>query len=296
MHITPKMEELTQQVLKDIETKGTMPWQEPWFYAGLRNWDSGRGYRGINTISLSLFMTANKLEHGQFLTYRQAEKCGGKVKKGSHGVAVWFFKPTKTKDKDGEEKTVPIMRTYIVFGIDQIDGLTPKPSKERPLSPNAMGEQIIAKCGAVIKENQAAQCHPAFYSTSADTVSVPKRNLWKTDEGFYSTVFHELVHWTSKKDRCDRDLSKYHFDNKERAFEELVAELGAAFLSAFVGFKYETQHTAYVSSWISVLKDHKDALYLAASKAQKAVDYILEQAGLQEKRQNAQPTAEPIAA
>lgn len=296
MHITPKMEELTQQVLKDIETKGTMPWQEPWFYAGLRNWESGRSYRGINVMSLSLAMESKKLEHGQFLTYHQAEKCGGKVKKGSHGAAVWFFKPMKTKDSDGEEKTIPIMRTYIVFGIDQIEGLKPKPSKERELKPNQLGDQIITKSGAVIVENQAATYAPAHYSKNDDTISVPRRNLWKTDEGYYSTVFHELVHWTAKKERVDRDLSKYHLDKQERAFEELVAELGAAFLAAFVGYKYDTQHTAYVASWVSVLKDRKDALYLAASRAQKAVDYILEQAGLQEKRQDAQPVAEPIAA
>lgn len=104
MHITPKMEELTQQVLKDIETKGTMPWQEPWFYAGLRNWDSGRSYRGINTISLSLFMTANKLEHGQFLTYHQAENVVARLRRVATVLRFGFSSRRKPKTKTAKRK------------------------------------------------------------------------------------------------------------------------------------------------------------------------------------------------
>ncbi len=277
MKVTPKMQELVDAVIKDMESGKSLPWEKPWFINGVKNWKTERGYNGINCISLNYAMESAGLQHGQFLTFKQAQECGGKIKKGSHGFPVWFFKPLVRKDENGDEDTIPLMMTYIVFGIDQVEGLNPKPVRSRELSLNAIGEMIIQKSGATIQETGSDR---AYYSLKEDFINVPSRSSWKNDEAFYSTVFHELTHWTAHKSRLNRDLSKYSTNIQERAFEELVAELGGAFLAAHCGFQYDTQHSAYLKGWVSLLKDHKDALYLAASKAQKAANFILAKAGL----------------
>ena len=278
MKTTPKMDELVERVLADME-KGVPPWREPWFHTGMRNWETERPYSGINVMSLAYDMSKKGLTHGQFLTFKQAQKAGGRVKAGSHGSPVFFFKTLFVKDKEKEnvEKKIPIMATYILFGVDQVEGIQPKPDGSRELTPNALGDKIIKGCGATITENSASIFAPARYIPALDRVDVPRRNLWKSDEQYYSTMFHELTHWTAPEKRVNR---VFKYQGEGRAFEELVAELGGAFLSCFVGFEYETQHSAYLASWVSMLKNHKDALYMAASKAQKAVDFILQSSGV----------------
>ena len=279
------MQELVETVISDMEKGGKLPWESPWFFAGVRNWKTGRAYRGMNVLSLARSMDMAQLQHGQFLTYKQAQEVGGQVKAGSHGFPVFFFTKVSLKDKEtGDVDDVPIMRTFTVFGVEQVKGIEPKPGQARELTPNAMGDTIIKGSEATIRENGAATFTPAYYQPSGDYISAPRRNLWKTDEAYYSTLFHELIHWTAPKERANRP-HKYEGDG--RAFEELVAELGGAFLSSHVGFKYSTQHSAYLAHWVSLLKDHKESLYLAASKAQKAVDFLLAKAGLIEQKDEA---------
>jgi antirestriction protein ArdC len=272
MKLTPKMQELTAQVLKDMEG-GKMPWDLPWFGQGMFNWASRHAYRGMNIFSLSYGLQRSGLKTAQFMTFNQAQKAGGTVKRGSHGFPVCFFSMIDDK-KTG--KKFPLMKTAIVFSVDQVDGVEPRETKNRELTPNALGDKIISLCGIRIQENGASSATPAFYRPGEDVVEVPARNLWKTDEAYYSTVFHELIHATQTEDRVKRDVN---YVGTGRAFEELVAELGGAFLSSYVGFAYSNQHSAYIKSWCQALRDKEDALYKAASLAQKAVDYLLRQAG-----------------
>jgi antirestriction protein ArdC len=275
MKLTPMMTALVEKILLEMEKTEKMPWDMPWFTTSLFNWKSQKAYKGMNIFSLSSALADGKIKIGQFLTFKQAMDAKGTIKKGSHGFPVCYFTMIDTKGKNGEKSKFPFMKTSIVFSIDQTEGIKPREIKKRELSPNEMGEKIINNCGAIIKH---ADINQAFYSPNNDSVSIPNKTNWKTDEGYYSTVFHELGHWTGNKNRLDRESLKNYAS--ERPFEELVAELTGAFLSSFIGYKYDTQHTAYLKSWSSMLKDHKDSLYTASSKAQKAVDYILEKAGL----------------
>jgi antirestriction protein ArdC len=204
-------------------------------------------------------------------------EAGGTVKKGVHGFPVCYFSMIETKGKDNQKTKFPLMKTSIVFSIDQCEGIAPRETQKRDFTPNVLGDKIVAMSGAKLIENGATTPTPAFCKNDGSLIEVPKKSLWKTDEGFYSTVFHELIHWTGTKERLNR--SSFLNYSSERAFEELVAEMGGAFLSAYVGFKYDTQHTSYVQNWIKGMKDKSDMLYKACSQAQKAVNLLLQSAG-----------------
>ena len=272
MNLTPKMQELADTVLGDIENGGLMPWDKPWFYQRPINWDSKKPYNGMNVLSLAYGMAGREkaLTISQFLTYNQAKKAGGQVKTGAKGLSVCFFSMIDSKKVAGER--FPLMKTATVFGIEEVEGLAPRPSVMRELSSNQLGEKIIAMSGVKVVDNGASIPAPAFYSPDENFVSCPIKSLFKTEEGFYSTMFHELIHATGHKDRLDRDKKDY-------AFEELVAEIGGAFLASYVGYEYSTQHSVYIASWAKAMTDKKDTLFKACKLAQKAVDYLLEKAG-----------------
>jgi antirestriction protein ArdC len=275
MRLTPKMQELADKVLKDME-KGSLPWEMPWFYQQVMNWKSKRPYQGMNVIGLAYGLQGSGLTTGQFVTYKQATEAGGQVKKGAKGFCVSYFQMLE-RMKDGKKEKFPLMKTSVVFSLDQVDGLKPHEIVKRELKPNVLGDKIILLSGAKIIENGATTQTPAFCKNDASHIEVPKKSLWKTDEGYYSTVFHELIHWTGAKERLNRpSFTDY---KAERPFEELVAEMGGAFLSAYVGFHYDTQHTAYITSWCKGMKEKEDTLYKACSQAQKAVNMLLQSAG-----------------
>ena len=274
-----KMDELVDNIIRDFENNKS-PWESPWFSQQAFNWASGHKYRGINPVSLSYYAKKNEFTHSEWLTFNHVLANGGNVVKGSHGFPVFFYTLLEVKGKDNEKKKIPIMRTFIVFNIGQCEGIKPKETKAREFQPNELGEKILASSGIKVTFNDATSHAPAYYSKEKDTVFIPNKKLWKSDEAFYSTLFHELVHATGHTDRLNRETMKQYKEGDNRANEELIAELGGAFLSCFVGFKYETQHTSYLKHWASFLKDHKEALYKASSKAQKACDMILKTSGL----------------
>jgi antirestriction protein ArdC len=270
MRLTPKMEELVNKVIQDMETGHILPWEKPWFSNPMMNWKSKRPYHGINIMALAYGMETRNHAVGQFLTYNQAVGEGGQVRKGAKGIPVCYFGMVESKDKQDK---FPLMKTSTVFNIEDVEGLKPREAKVRELTANQLGDKIIALSGAIIQENGAVENAPAFYRPSEDIIQVPERNLWKSDEGYYSTVLHELIHWTGHKTRLERPMKD------DYSFEELVAEIGSSFLASFIGFKYETQHTSYIVSWCKGLKDKHESLYKACSQAQKACDYLLRLAG-----------------
>jgi antirestriction protein ArdC len=214
------------------------------------------------------------------------QEAGGTVRKGEHGTKVIFVKQLRVIDRgDGGEqegaelgeKLIPMLREYTVFNVAQCDGLpdhivSGKPQRVRnPDARDELGDAFLASTGADIREGAGE----AFYAASekADFISMPAFEAFKGADHFYNVAFHELTHWTGAKARLDRDL-KHRFGTQAYAAEELVAELGSAFLCAEFGFDGDVRHAGYIASWIGLLKSDKRAFFTACSKAQAAADYM----------------------
>ncbi len=277
-------EEITNRILQDLE-KGVMPWEKPWKQGrGLPlpvNASTGKHYRGINVLVLWDEAVKRGFSSPSWVTFNQAKALKGNVKKGEKGCGVVFYKRlAKTKSLNLsdevmlEQQTFWILRTYTVFNLDQVEGLDHlkvKPETIEPFAAIEEAEGLLVDSGAEI--HHAAQDR-AFYDRKGDFISLPLKESFKTPEGYYGTALHELTHWTGHETRLKREFGKW-FGDQAYAFEELVAEMGAAFLSVSCGIPYVTRHSDYIGDWIQVLKDHKRAIFTAASKAQAAMDFVL---------------------
>lgn len=283
---------VTDTIIRDLE-QGTRSWIKPWTTTSkdsdsIRPRHDGTPYRGINV----LILWSEAVEHGYasptWMTYRQAKALGAQVRKGEHGATVVYAKTIERAEDDaltGDETVarIPMLRAYTVFNTDQIDGL-PSPT---PAQPSAVKESVstrIERADAFIAATRANIVHRgnrACYIPSADRIEMPSYGQFidtptaSAAEGYYATVLHELVHWTSSSHRCDRDLGK-RFGDHAYAREELVAEIGAAFLCADLSITLEPRpdHAAYLANWLAVLKSDKSAIFSAAALAQKAVDWL----------------------
>jgi antirestriction protein ArdC len=159
-----------------------------------------------------------------------------------------------------------------VFNASQVDGVSiAKPETvEKPFNSVDAIEQRVSKLGVKLQHGGDR----AFFSPSHDLVQMPERTAFDNEASYYATLLHELTHWTSEKSRCDRDLSKGRFGNPDYAFEELVAELGAAFLCGDYQIQGELRHAGYIANWLTCLKNDNKAIFKASALAQKAADYI----------------------
>jgi antirestriction protein ArdC len=210
-----------------------------------------------------------------WLTYKQAAELGGQVRKGEKGSLVVYastFTKTGTDDKGEEVETeIPFMKGYTVFNAEQFYATVP------PLNQNIdrleSAERFFANTKAAIRHGGSS----AFYNLTLDFVQMPQIEAFRDRESYYATLAHEMTHWTRHESRLDRDLGRKRFGDAGYAMEELVAEIGAAFLCADLGIVPETRpdHAAYIASWLKVLKDDKRAIFTAASHAQKAADYLI---------------------
>jgi antirestriction protein ArdC len=223
--------------------------------------------------SLPLLFGITKVNDG-----KQALKAGGNVRRGEHGTKVYFVKQLQVRDGDGEEaetRLVPMLREYTVFNVDQCEGLPDsiragKPMRVRnPDARDVLADDFLRCIGADIREGHGE----AYYVPSHDFISIPAFGAFKGADHFYNVVFHELAHWTGHKSRLDRDL-KNRFGSRHYAAEELVAELGAAFLCAEFGFNGDVRNAGYIATWIELLKADKRAFFTACSKASQAADYL----------------------
>ncbi|HDX9007405.1 TPA: DUF1738 domain-containing protein [Aeromonas dhakensis] len=235
------------------------------------NFSTGVPYKGINV----LLLWAAAYEHGYtspyWLTFKQLVALGGNVK-GQKSVTCIRYQIAERKNDQGEIEKYPMVKPFHVFNLDQIEGIT-APAVANPGTTGMIEacERIFTLSGAVIHEEGDKAC----YMPHRDEIYLPTRQQFFELERFYSVGFHELTHWTAHKSRLDRDLSG-RFGDEAYAFEELVAELGACFLSSDAGFFYRgvPHHASYIQSWLRVLKSDKKAIFSAASQAQKAYDYI----------------------
>lgn len=277
---------VTDRIISDLE-RGVRTWLKPWnagHTAGkitrpLRH--NGIPYQGMNI----LLLWGETLEKGYsapiWITFKQAQELGGHVRKGEHGsLVVYANKVTRTETDDkGEEveRQIPFMKGYTVFNVEQIEGLPAhyygKPENPQPLAERLdHAERFIANTGITIQHGG----NSAYYAPAKDLVQMPPFEAFKDRESYYATILHELIHATSHKSRLDRSFNAKRFGDNGYAREELVAELGAAFLSADLGITPEIRedHAAYLAHWLKALKEDSRAIFSAAAHAQRAADFL----------------------
>ncbi len=273
--------EVSARIVAELE-RGAPPWIKPWSATPGQNVPqnavTNRPYSGCNVILLWLARNRGWASP-KFLTFKQAMEAGGNVRKGEHGTKVYFVKQLQIKDGDSGEKAesrlIPMMREYTVFNVDQCENLpdsvrTGKPMRVRnPDTRDVLADEFLRATGADIREGHGE----AYFAPSHDFISMPAFEAFKGADHFYNVAFHELTHWTGHKARLDRDL-KTRFGARNYAAEELVAELGAAFLSAEFGFDGDVRNAGYIAPWIDLLKTDKRAFFTACSKASKAAEYL----------------------
>ena len=287
-----KMQEVADLVINAMEQKVT-DWIKPFSYqTKLSNGQSntpqnlrGTYYSGINSLILGLKADAIGYKANKWATFKQINEAGGKINKGEKGTSVCYYgqATSKTTNEGGEEvtDTYRFLKFYSVFNIDQTT-LEDKPIivKPRPLVERIEHvEKFVAKTKANIVHDEAGSC---YYRPATVTINMSPLDTWKNvgsntkEELYYSTLLHELVHWTGTKNRCDRDKSNNVFGNEAYAFEELVAEFGSAMACGTLEITKEPsdQHAKYLNSWMRKIKDEPKAIFKATALAQKSIDYL----------------------
>jgi len=268
---------ITERIVS-LLSQGTVPWHKPWHVqTGLpRNLITQKPYRGINVF---LLMAMN-YESPNWLTLRQANAMGGQIKPGEKSCPVVFWKPMKVTDKETkEEKKIPFLRLYHVFNVSQCTGLKNIPPADESAFIQTLPAELVANMPQrpVIKHGMKA----AYYSPTSDVVGMPDSNRFKTPDHYHATLFHELVHSTGHEQRLKRAsiMERNGYGSDPYAKEELIAEMGSAFLCGYAGIVDRTidSSAAYLEGWLKQLKEDKTLIVHAAAAAQKAADFILGQ-------------------
>lgn len=274
---------VTNKIITDLE-KGDLTWMKPWETSptGRPLRSNGMPYHGVNVLILWMEAAEKGYTTPIWMTYNQAQELGGQVRKGQKGSQVVYGNVyTKTEtDETGEEteRTIPFLKTYTVFNVEQIDGLPAhyyaKPEYTRNDKTRIEeAERFFEATGATIRHGG----NKAYYSPALDAVQMPLFEAFYDSESYYGTLAHEVTHWTKHPSRLNREFEGgKRFGEEGYAMEELVAELGAAFVCADLGIMPEPREdtAAYIQSWLKVLKDDKRAIFTAASHAQKAADFM----------------------
>lgn len=279
-------ENVTNRIIADLE-RGELTWLKPWSSGNtegrivrpLRH--NGLPYSGINVLMLWSAAVESGYASPFWMTFKQAQELGAHVRKGERGHLV-VYANTITKTEEGEneqdeERKIPFMKGYTVFNIEQIDGLP----EHYAAMPEAVidaalridhAESFVAATGANIRHGG----NSAHYSGGTDHVQMPAFEAFRSPEAYYATLAHELTHWTKHPKRLDRDFGRKKWGDEGYAREELVAELGAAFLCADLALTLEPgmDHAAYIQSWLKVMKEDKRAIFSAAAHAQRAADFL----------------------
>jgi len=270
-------EVVTDRILASLAA-GVAPWKSP-YLAGVGfpvNFSTGKKYRGVNVFLLSTAGFSSPF----WLTYRQAQELGGNVRKGEKGSTVVKYGTFEPEDEEEEKKM--FLKTYTVFNACQIEGIEfPKP-EARPAVSDSCGEAKLIVAGMPQRPAIRHGSALAFYRPSEDFVSMPEPENMATEEAYFSTLFHELTHSTGHASRLARkslmENKGQHGNRTTYAEEELVAEMGAAFLNAEAGIlESELENSAaYLANWAKAIKEDRTiSVIRAASQAQKAADFIL---------------------
>ncbi len=288
---TPKRKDLYQEVTDTIVSqleKGVVPWQKPWdgddqdfSFRIPKNINSGHAYRGINIVLLWAAAQKKKFKSNEWATFKQWKLHDEAIRKDEKGSLIVYY-DTFEKEVEGELKKIPFLKHSIVFNKEQLASYSPiavTEKQDRKLLVERIDavEEFVFNTGVTIEHSGDR----AYYNRLTDKISMPEQTLFiDTDhcsatEGYYSTLLHELTHWTGNSKRVNRNLGK-KFGDKDYAVEELVAELGAAFLSSEfdISRPSKAHHASYIGSWLKTLKENKQAIFAAASEASKASEYL----------------------
>lgn len=275
---------VTDQIAALLE-KGVRPW--------VRSWDgpdadagvirrplrfNGQPYQGINVLILWFTAVNTGYTSPHWMTFKQAESLGGRVRNGEHGIKIVFYSRTTVARDTLDERDITLLRSYSVFNAEQIDGLPdayqPQPTRaaETRVARIPHAEVFFEALGAEVRHGGAR----AFYMISQDRVQLPNFADFRTADDYYSTRGHEMVHWTQHQSRLNRTCGGQLLDRDGYAVEELIAELGAAFLAADLGLAphLREDHASYLDHWLHVLKSDKNMIFKAASEAEKAVKFL----------------------
>lgn len=281
--------EIRQQITaKIIEAlKGGMaPWRRPWrSNSGTStNAISSKVYRGINVLLLELAAVEHGYESKWWASYRQWRSLGGQVRRGEHGTQIIFYRPVVRKvtvDEDGqaEVESFPLLRTWTVFNIGQVEGDAVEQFRASWPSVGDFvdygpAEEVIRATGADIRFGGER----AFFQAERDFIQLPPKCSFLTESDYYHTAFHELIHYTGHESRLARLSKNARFGDRAYAFEELVAEIGGCFLANEIGVPQSddlSNQQAYLSYWLQVLENDPKAIFTAATQASAASDYIL---------------------
>ncbi len=277
-------QKVTDTIVQHLE-EGTMPWQKPWkggdsSFKMPRNHISGKQYNGVNVLLLWGASIKHEYASNTWASFRQWNQQKETIRKGEKGTMVVYYDFLE-KEVEGEMKKLPFLKSYIVFNQCQLASYDPEKASNEPVLSLAErldeGESFLRNVGAVIKHRG----NNASYNFAKDEIVMPKMaSFVDTDhstatENYYSTLLHELVHWSGHESRLKRDFGK-RFGDHTYAAEELVAEFGAAFLCAELGISREPRkdHANYIANWLTALKNNKYILTTSATAASKAVDYL----------------------
>ena len=278
---------ITDQIVSALEN-GVRPWHQPWSSAHMEGRvalplrHNGVAYRGVNVLALWMQAMAKGYAAPVWMTFRQALALGANVRKGEKGsLVVYADKITRieTDEETSEEsaRDIHFMKGYAVFNAEQIDGLSDlyyaKPAPRTPTIQRIKRvESFFSATGAIVRHGG----NRAYYSIGTDHVQMPPIESFRDPESYYATLGHETTHWTKHPTRLDREFGRKRWGDEGYAMEELVAELGAAFLSADLELTPELRddHASYLDHWLKALKSDNRAIFTAASHAQRAADFL----------------------
>lgn len=262
-------EAVYNQIIAEMD-KGNIPWKKPWNCPPPQNAKTSRLYSGVNFFLLSFSNFADN----RWVTYKQATDLGGKVKAGEKSKQIVFWNIMSFEEDSGKKKSIPLLKYFNVFNVEQVDGLNIEPLAKREKVLKA--EEVIE--GYKNKPKVQHIGNRACYSPSTDVVSMPHMEHFNSENEYYSVYFHELIHSTGLEKRLNRKgvVNFDTFGTEQYSEEELVAEFGAAFLCSACGIDNTLQNSAaYIKGWREKFKSDPSIIVHAASKAQAAANYIL---------------------
>lgn len=287
---------VTDRILAMLEA-GTRPWHQPWAAApgqGRPLRVDGTPYRGINTLNLWAAAQCRGFASSHWMTFKAAKDLGGGVRKGAKAELAFFVGTFTARDEaeggDETERQVRFLKSYCVFNADEVDGLPMR--YYRKAARNELPEAARVQAAEAFVQGTGAKVEHgggrAYYRPATDHIAMPAFGAFVSGEAYYGTLLHELVHWSGAKARLDRLPARIVHGDEAYAGEELVAELGAAFLCSDLGVTSEPRedHAAYLASWIKAMREDNRVIFRAAAAAEKACGFL----------HGLQPQAQPVAA
>jgi antirestriction protein ArdC len=303
-------EKITQKIIKLLEA-GDLEWLKSWKSGLPKSYSTKSNYRGINAFLLNIHMISNKFKSPYYLTFKQVKKLGGSVKAGSHGEFVIYydfsnkikrdvcktcgFVPDYCKCNVPKEKVVtetrffpaPVIKSYYVFNIEQTTLEVPEEEKKE-FNPIEKCEKLVK--GYSDRPEIRDDPHKAFYNPLDDYIGIPFKSLFDSEENYYSTLFHEMIHSTGHQSRLNREgiVELKGFGGETYSKEEVIAELGNAFLCAEAGIENKTlkNNSAYIKHWLGNMRKDNSFIFRVVAQSQKAVSWIMGQANPETKDLN----------